>query len=181
MEVIWYDHDLAVMAVFSFILRPYWLWMSLLLLVCCLSSKNNNVSHRNLFNPVLLAFLISSQVMLAKRHLLQRWAGSPLYCQLVLALAGPAVQQIPQPIYQAHRLKSDRDGYVVIDASGRPKPNRLSQARYKAMDYVNGKSRSQYWFSSIYAVDAFTSLVTQDGKNLNALIPSLRPGDARSL
>lgn len=160
-------------------LRPYWLWMLPLLLLCYVlfcRAKTETTSVNNLFNPVLLAFLTQSSN--TAKPLVNKPKHGLVFTALlltVLALAGPTVQQIPQPTYQAQIGQ-----VIVMDMSlsmraGDLKPNRLSQARYKAMDYVNANPEANIGLVA-YAGDAFViSPITQDGKNLNALIPSLRP------
>ena len=160
-------------------LRPQWLWVLPLLIgvyaIFC-RAKAETMSVNRLFNPVLLAFLTQSQAT-TKHQVRKPRHGAVITCLVltVLALAGPTVQQIPQPTYQAQIGQ-----VIVMDMSlsmraGDLKPNRLSQARYKAMDYINANPEANIGLVA-YAGDAFViSPITQDGKNLNALIPSLRP------
>lgn len=92
-----------------------------------------------------------------------------------IALAGPAWQKLPQPVYQ---LKAG--SVVVMDMSlsvystDLP-PNRLSQMRFKATDLVTEHIDGDIGLIA-YAGDAFTiSPLTADGSNLTNLIRALSP------
>ncbi|GAB3290695.1 VWA domain-containing protein [Pseudidiomarina andamanensis] len=100
--------------------------------------------------------------------------GLALSCS-ALALAGPAWQKLPQPVYQ---LKAG--SVVVMDMSlsvystDLP-PNRLSQMRFKATDLVTEHIDGDIGLIA-YAGDAFTiSPLTADGSNLTNLIRALSP------
>lgn len=93
----------------------------------------------------------------------------------VLALAGPTWEQLPQPVYQLNTGK-----VVVLDMSMSMratdiKPDRLTRAKYKAIDLINEISEGETGLVA-YAGDAFTiSPLSSDGQNLTTLIPSLVP------
>ncbi|GGF71865.1 vWA domain-containing protein [Alteromonas lipolytica] len=93
----------------------------------------------------------------------------------VIALAGPTWERIPQPVYQV------KTGHVlVIDMSMSMRatdiaPDRLSRAKYKAMDLVNLIDEGDMGLVA-YAGDAFViSPLTEDANTLNALLPGLSP------
>ncbi|WP_166423121.1 VWA domain-containing protein [Paraglaciecola sp. 20A4] len=92
-----------------------------------------------------------------------------------LALAGPTWQRLPQPVYQLNSGK-----VVVLDMSLSMratdiKPNRLTRAKYKAIDLVKAIAEGETGLVA-YAGDAFTiSPLSSDGQNLTTLIPSLTP------
>ncbi len=92
-----------------------------------------------------------------------------------VALAGPAWQKLPQPVYQ---LKAG--SVVVLDMSLSVystdlAPNRLSQMRFKATDLVTQHIDGDIGLIA-YAGDAFTiSPLTADGGNLTNLIRALSP------
>jgi Ca-activated chloride channel family protein len=92
-----------------------------------------------------------------------------------IALAGPTWERLPQPVYQLNTGK-----VVLIDMSlsmraTDVKPNRLTRARFKAIDLVNAITEGETGLVA-YAGDAFTiSPLSSDAQNLTALIPSLTP------
>ena len=92
-----------------------------------------------------------------------------------LALAGPTWERLPQPVFQLNTGK-----VVLMDMSMSMratdiKPNRLTRAKYKAIDLVKKLTEGETGLVA-YAGDAFTiSPLSSDGQNLTALIPSLSP------
>jgi Ca-activated chloride channel family protein len=160
-------------------LRPMWLWalpvsIGMYYWVSRLSPRASMLGQ--LFNPVMLAFLTQQQDGAQTRS--QRTPHGLVYvglCLAITALAGPTAQQLPQPTYQA------QIGQVIVmdmslsmRATDSP-PNRLTQARFKAIDYIQANPEANIGLVA-YAGDAFViSPITQDGRNLTALIPSLRP------
>lgn len=92
-----------------------------------------------------------------------------------LALAGPTWERLPQPVYQVSKGK-----VILLDMSMSMRaediaPNRLSRARFKAMDMLKSLQEGETGLVA-YAGDAFViSPLTSDVQNLEALIPSLSP------
>lgn len=93
----------------------------------------------------------------------------------VIALAGPVWERIPQPVYQV------KAGHVIVmDMSMSMRatdisPDRLSRAKYKAIDLVNLIDEGDMGLVA-YAGDAFViSPLTQDANTLTSLLPSLSP------
>jgi Ca-activated chloride channel family protein len=93
----------------------------------------------------------------------------------IIALAGPVWKKLPQPVYQ-----TDRGSVLIMDMSYSMystdvKPNRLTRARYKAIDLLNKINEGDTGLVA-YAGDAFIiSPLTQDIKNIELLLPSLSP------
>ncbi|MBL4941224.1 MAG: VWA domain-containing protein [Colwellia sp.] len=93
----------------------------------------------------------------------------------IIALAGPAWQKLPQPVYQ-----TERGSVLIMDMSYSMyatdiKPNRLTRARFKAIDLLNKINEGDTGLIA-YAGDAFIiSPLTQDIKNIELLLPSLTP------
>ncbi len=93
----------------------------------------------------------------------------------IVALAGPVWQKLPQPVYQ-----TERGSVLIMDMSYSMyatdvKPNRLTRARYKAVDLLNKINEGDTGLIA-YAGDAFViSPLTQDIKNIELLLPSLTP------
>ncbi|MBU2871262.1 VWA domain-containing protein [Colwellia sp. E2M01] len=96
-------------------------------------------------------------------------------CCTIVALAGPAWQKLPQPVYQL-----ERGSVLIMDMSYSMyatdvAPNRLTRARYKAIDLLKNINEGDVGLIS-YAGDAFViSPLTQDVKNIELLLPSLSP------
>ncbi|MEI6895229.1 MAG: VWA domain-containing protein [Colwellia sp.] len=96
-------------------------------------------------------------------------------CCVILALAGPAWQKLPQPVYQL-----ERGAVIIMDMSYSMyatdvKPNRLTRARYKAIDLLKKIKEGDVGLIA-YAGDAFIiSPLTQDDNNIALLLPSLSP------
>ncbi|WP_395341692.1 vWA domain-containing protein [Ningiella sp. W23] len=91
------------------------------------------------------------------------------------ALAGPAWQKLPQPVYQ-----TDSGRVLVMDMSLSMRatdvsPSRLARAKFKAIDLIQEVNDGEVGLVA-YASDAFTiSPLTQDISNLENLIPALSP------
>ncbi len=94
---------------------------------------------------------------------------------IIIALAGPAWQKLPQPVYQL-----ERGAVLIMDMSYSMyatdvAPNRLTRARYKAIDLLDKIDEGDVGLIA-YAGDAFIiSPLTQDVKNIELLLPSLSP------
>jgi len=93
----------------------------------------------------------------------------------IIALAGPAWEKLPQPVYQ-----TERGSVLIMDMSYSMyatdiKPNRLTRARFKAVDLLSKLKNGDVGLIA-YAGDAFViSPLTQDVKNIELLLPSLTP------
>jgi Ca-activated chloride channel family protein len=94
---------------------------------------------------------------------------------IIFSLAGPAWQKLPQPVYQL-----ERGAVLIMDMSYSMyatdvKPNRLTRARYKAIDLLKKINEGDVGLIA-YAGDAFIiSPLTQDVRNIELLLPSLSP------
>ena len=160
---------------FHFI-RPHWLWaiIPLLVIVALIRYVHKQQSG---WHSVLASHLY--------RHLITtagiKKVRPPLFllgfCWVLAttALAGPTWERLPQPVYQLNTGK-----VVLIDMSlsmraTDVKPNRLTRARFKAIDLVNAITEGETGLVA-YAGDAFTiSPLSSDAQNLTTLIPSLTP------
>ncbi|TLU67670.1 VWA domain-containing protein [Thalassotalea litorea] len=94
---------------------------------------------------------------------------------LIVALAGPTWNKLPQPVYQ-----TDKASVIVMDMSFSmlatdTKPNRLTRARFKALDLLEKVADGDVGLIA-YAGDAFViSPLTEDINNIRLLLPSLSP------
>lgn len=103
------------------------------------------------------------------------WLLAAGWLMLVISLAGPTWERLPQPVYQ---LKMGH--VIVLDMSLSMRatdmtPDRLTRAKYKAIDLVNAINEGEMGLVA-YAGDAFViSPLTEDAANITALLPSLSP------
>lgn len=107
------------------------------------------------------------------RHFLLLFLLSSL---LIVALAGPAYEQRPQPVF-----KSQSALVLLLDLSrsmdaADVKPSRLSRAHYKLSDILQQRREGQTALIA-YAADAFVvSPLTDDAATIAAQIPALQTG-----
>ncbi len=93
----------------------------------------------------------------------------------IVAMAGPTWQKLPQPVFDV-----ERGSVLIMDMSFSMlatdiKPNRLTMARYKAMDLIEKIDEGEIGLVA-YAGDAFIiSPLTADIENIKLLLPSLSP------
>ncbi len=171
------------LANFHFV-RPFWLLAIIVLLIVLWLLKKHRFHQspwQKLLPPHLSGVLVEgatnssgpSKQPLHERMFLSR----PLFIGLlsIIALAGPAWQKLPQPVYQ-----TERGSVLIMDMSYSMyatdiKPNRLTRARFKAIDLLNKVNDGDVGLIA-YAGDAFViSPLTQDIKNIELLLPSLTP------
>ena len=155
-------------------LRPFWL-LALLPLVPLIwqlmKSKYAGGSWRNVVDPGLLRHLLTAKARTGHKRLLVPVALVGIAA--VIALAGPAWEKIPQPVYK------QRAGLVIaLDLSRSMdvndiKPSRLTRARHKIADILSQRRDGQSALIA-YAADAFVvTPLTRDVATINALLPSL--------
>jgi Ca-activated chloride channel family protein len=165
----------SVLSEFHFI-RPHWLWLiiPLLIIVGLIRYVHKQQSGwQSVLASHLYQHLITTEGLKKVRP--------PLFllgfCWVIatFALAGPTWERLPQPVYQLNTGK-----VVLIDMSlsmraTDVKPDRLTRAKYKAIDLVNAITEGETGLVA-YAGDAFTiSPLSSDAQNLTTLIPSLTP------
>lgn len=157
-------------------IRPEWFFSALPLLVLYLWLKTRSTKYsgwQSVIPAHLYKHMIVGKVKKGKRPPL--WLLPFAWCIAVIALAGPTWERLPQPVYQ---LKMGH--VVVIDMSMSMRatdmtPDRLTRAKYKAIDLVNTISEGEMGLVA-YAGDAFViSPLTEDAANITSLLPSLSP------
>jgi len=166
--------------------RPYWLLaiFALLIVLWLLRKHRFHQSPWQQFLPahlsqVLVEGSISNKTGKTNKRILagQSFLIKPFVIGLlsIIALAGPVWQKLPQPVYQ-----TERGSVLIMDMSYSMyatdvKPNRLTRARFKAIDLLNKINEGDTGLIA-YAGDAFIiSPLTQDIKNIELLLPSLTP------
>ncbi|WP_332108307.1 vWA domain-containing protein [Alteromonas sp. BMJM2] len=157
-------------------IRPEWFFSAIPLLVLYVWLRTRTTKHTG-WQAVIPAHLykhmIVGKVEKGKRPPL--WLLPFTWFFAVVALAGPTWERLPQPVYQ---LKMGH--VVVLDMSMSMRatdmtPDRLTRAKYKAIDLVNKISEGEMGLVA-YAGDAFViSPLTEDAANITSLLPSLSP------
>jgi Ca-activated chloride channel family protein len=160
---------------FHFI-RPHWLWaiIPLLIIVGLIRYVHKQQSG---WQSVLASHLYQHLITTAGIKKVRPPLFLLAFCWVLatIALAGPTWERLPQPVYQLNTGK-----VVLIDMSlsmraTDVKPDRLTRAKYKAIDLVNAITEGETGLVA-YAGDAFTiSPLSSDAQNLTTLIPSLTP------
>jgi len=170
---------------FHFI-RPWWLLAFFALFIVLFLLKKIRYYQspwQHFLPPHLAGALLESSQSQTNRNESKGGSSKNIYwlkpfiigCCVIIALAGPAWQKLPQPVYQL-----ERGGVLIMDMSYSMyatdvKPNRLTRARYKAIDLLKKIHEGDVGLIA-YAGDAFIiSPLTQDVKNIELLLPSLSP------
>ena len=162
------------MADFHFI-RPQW-FFALIPLIWMLWQLNRQKLGGHGWQQIIPSHLVE-HLMQGKNATQHKpfWLLAVIWFIVVTALAGPAWEKLPQPVYQTNTGK-----VLVMDMSQSMMatdltPNRLTKARFKAIDLIDKIDDADMGLIA-YSGDAFViSPLTADSKNLTALIPSLSP------
>jgi Ca-activated chloride channel family protein len=160
-------------------LRPWW-FLGLIPVVAVMGfytwRKRNAGNWEAIINPELLPFLLQGSG--GKRALNGPWLvafmiSAWIFC--CLSLAGPAWQQLPQPVH-----KQDSALVVVLDLSPSMlaediSPNRLVRARYKLIDILTRRTEGVVGLI-VYGGDSHTvSPLTEDSNTIVSMVPVLEP------
>lgn len=165
---------LAQFSQFHF-LRPDWFWVLIPLIIFWILKLK--VLTTTQWHQVIPPHLANAMLGNNKNNKVkQKRTFVPfIWLLAVIALAGPTWDKIEKPVFQVKRAS-----VIVLDMSMSMratdiKPNRLSKARFKAIDLANAITDGEVALVA-YAGDAFTiSPLTPDTRNITALIPSLKP------
>ncbi|MBA6389379.1 tetratricopeptide repeat protein [Colwellia sp. BRX10-3] len=162
------------MADFHFI-RPLWLLAIIVLIFMLFMLKKLRVKQSGWQQllPAHLAKVLVQGNTKAKSSSL----ALPFFIGLlaIIAMAGPSWQKLPQPVYQVAQ-----GSVLIMDMSYSMystdvSPNRLTRARYKAIDLLDNIKEGEIGLIA-YAGDAFNiSPLTGDSNNIKLLLPSLSP------
>ncbi len=164
---------------FHFI-RPYWLLAIvpyLVLLTLMVKNKLSQGSWNAVCDTGLLPYILQQKTVSRSRWPLT--AGAIAGLLTILALAGPAWERLPAPIF-----RNESALVIALDLSRSMdaediKPDRLTRARYKIADILNRRKDGQTALL-VYAGDAFTvTPLTEDtdtiSSQLSALTTSIMP------
>ncbi|WP_413701667.1 vWA domain-containing protein [Psychromonas sp. KJ10-10] len=154
-------------------LRPLWLLgLIALLIFALLKHKQNKLSGEQ----ALIASHLSANIVTKASHSKPHWFA--FYSALAIAcmaLSGPTIRSIDMPVYEMEKAQ-----VIAFDLSYSMyatdiKPNRLSQAKFKAIDLIKQWSEGEKAMIA-YAGDAFTvAPLTRDGNAIINHIPHLSP------
>lgn len=160
-------------------LRPWW-FLGLLPVVAVIGfytwRKRNAGNWETIINPELLPFLLQGSG--GKHALSGPWLVAFMISAWIcccLGLAGPAWQQLPQPVH-----KQDSALVVVLDLSPSMlaediSPNRLVRARYKLIDILTRRTEGVVGLI-VYGGDSHTvSPLTEDSNTIMSMVPVLEP------
>ena len=160
-------------------LRPWW-FLGLLPVVAVIGfytwRKRNAGNWETIINPELLPFLLQGsggKHALSGPWLVAFMISAWIFC--CLGLAGPAWQQLPQPVH-----KQDSALVVVLDLSPSMlaediSPNRLVRARYKLIDILTQRTEGVIGLI-VYGGDSHTvSPLTEDSNTIVSMVPVLEP------
>jgi len=158
-------------------LRPWWL-LALLLLPLLLRALRQFGSAgdawRNVVDAHLLDYLIERDTNTATG--LPRLLIATCWVIAALALAGPAWERLPQPLFQnraAHLIALELAPSML---AGDLKPSRLERARYKVSDLLKHTNDGQVALLA-YAGAAFVvAPLTDDANTVANLLEALDPG-----
>lgn len=157
-------------------LRPEYFWLvlpALLIWVLFAKWRQPQSAWQQWIAPHLQKELLTVPVTTQQKPVL--WLLLIIWLLTVVALAGPSWQRLPQPVFQLKKAT-----VILMDMSMSMRatdlsPDRATQARFKALDYINGIEEGELALIS-FAGDAFViSPLTQDRNNVRLLLPELSP------
>ncbi len=158
-------------------LRPLWLLLLPLILLCVyLAWRYQQAASpwRQLLPKHLQLTLLQDNTVQQQHKTPYLWLLGSLLL-LVIALAGPSVHKLPQPAFALNKAT-----VLVLDMSlsmlsTDVKPNRLTQARFKALDFTSQLKEGELALLT-FAADAYViSPLTPDHNNIKLLLPDLSP------
>ncbi|MDQ6993488.1 MAG: VWA domain-containing protein [Mariprofundus sp.] len=162
-------NHLHLLRPFCLLLLPLWL----LLIYAYWHKQHHESGWSKMCDPALLNYLVGESVKQSRRSprlaLLLGLVGS----LLILALAGPVYQQLPQAVYRAQSAM-----VIVLDLSRSMdaadlKPSRLKRAKQQLQDILKARKEGQTGLV-VFAGSAFDVVpLTTDNRAIIALLPSL--------
>ncbi len=154
-------------------LRPWVLVLLPMVWLCWFLLKRlpSTDAWQQLLSPHLYRQLLAQQTSTPRRV----WLPPLMLLLGIVAAAGPSWQKLPQPAFQLKRAT-----VLVLDMSMSMratdiKPNRVTQARFKALDFARGQLEGEMALLA-FAGDAYViSPLTPDHNNISLLLPDLKP------
>ena len=153
-------------------MRPYWLLGIVVVLAFSLwQLKRNKYKNTNIIASHLSEHLVTRPETTKNN----RWVLNTLLIIACIALSGPSIRSIKLPVFEMQKAQ-----VIAFDLSFSMyatdiKPNRLSQAKYKAIDLLKQWSEGDKALIA-YAGDAFAiTPLTSDSNSIINHIPNLSP------
>jgi Ca-activated chloride channel family protein len=156
-------------------LRPWWLLLLLpawLLLKLWLNNTSREDGWQQSCDPELLQAM---QIQTASKGSRWSWLYWPVVTLMILAIAGPAVRQVPVPV-----VKNQSALIIALDVSKSMlsddlKPSRLQRAKFKIQDLLESRQDGQTALV-VYSGDAFVvTPLTDDTETITALLDVIDP------
>ena len=157
-------------------LRPYWFvaLLPIMLLLWWLAKRHLLSRHwESVCDPALLPYVLVGKT--GSRHYTSVVLTGLVALTLVIALAGPTWQRLPQPVFQKESalvIALDLSLSMLADDI---KPSRLEHARFKISDLLDMRKEGQTALL-VYAGDTFTvTPLTDDIKTIKSQLSALSP------
>ena len=157
-------------------IRPQAFWLLLLLIPIFWFGKKTHSSEGQwtaVVDPHLLPYLLVG----TQRASTLWWLLLPMlgWVIFVIALAGPAWQQVPTPVF-----KKEQALVIVLDCSPAMlaediNPSRIARAKYKLMDLLKTRKEGQTALVVFSGEPYVVAPLTQDSQTLINLLPALSP------
>ncbi len=160
---------------FQFI-RPEYL-LALIPLLIGYALKLTYAKDQNLWQQIIPQHLYQKMVISKGIRQSNRFMHVAMFGLIVaiIAIAGPSWEKLPQAVYQTQAGKVILIDMSLSMRSSDLSPNRLTRARFKAIDLLNQVKEGETGLIA-YAGDAFVvSPLTDDANTLKTLIPVLSP------
>lgn len=158
-------------------LRPWWL-AALLALPLLWRALRTAGSDANAWRGAVDAHLLKHLLVAGhagKPSSAPRWLALAAWALAALALAGPAWERLPQPLYQNKAARVIALELSQTMAAQDVKPSRFARARYKIADILKRSADAQTALIA-YAGDAFVvAPLTDDANTVANLVDSLDP------
>ena len=153
-------------------MRPYWLLGIVIALIFSLwQFKRNKYKNTTIIANHLSEHLVTPPETTKNN----RWVVTSLFIIACFALSGPSIRSIKTPVYEIKKAQ-----VIAFDLSFSMyatdiKPNRLSQAKYKAIDLLKQWNEGDKALVA-YAGDAFAiTPLTSDSNSIINHVPNLSP------
>lgn len=161
------------MSEFHFI-RPWCLLLLLILVGWCIyyfKKKPNAGQWESMCDEGLREHMLIAPK--TSKHPLKTYAGMAAVALAIIALAGPAWQKLPSPVYnETASLVIALDASLSMDAQD-IKPSRMARAKLKVTDLLQQRTSGQTALIAYAAAPYVVSPLTSDAKTIMALVPSI--------
>jgi len=155
-------------------LRPWWLvsFVPLIAFLIWFARRRFEMRRwRNIIEPQLMPHVLIGSGYQARRRISAAFALAGIL--LITAIAGPAWQQLPQPVFRSQDAL-----IIVLDlsrsmATADVKPSRLARARFKITDILERREEGQTALIAYAAEPYVISPLTDDTLTIISQLPAL--------